>query len=307
VPDWKALVELDPSKNLLRVFNATGAPGRQGYPLTALHAVLPQSATHIWFSAKDYDLDYPVIGLLDTETLRISYWILAGPVQHGSVRDLVLDAAGNVWFACMANAAQGEQVAFLGRLNPLTRSTRYWLTSGVHEMWPDRRVGCWRLGAKNRLAATRIWLAERDCLSSNVYEFDTGSLAVSSVPFGSTNLSEGRFSVAVNQNNKANICYRDFVREYSGAASCRWPSTVATASANARRESFDAQMASFEVIPHPTKINSRNVDTNELVLSSCVRELTPDNPSICDMVERGADNSLWLGRDGGYEIGLYKP
>lgn len=305
VPGWQALVELDPGKNQLRFFNATGAPGRLGYPLLAVQAVLPQSATRIWFSAKDYDLDYPVIGLLDTEELRITYWILSGPSKDGEVGDLVLDAAGRVWFACQNYAAQGEQVAFLGMLNPTTRQTRYWLTSGVHEIWPDRRVGCIRLGAKNRLAATSVWLVSRNHYGSFVCKFDTETLAP--VNAANTNLNDGLFSIAIARNGHAIVCYRDFLNVYTGTPPCAGPTVFPSVLANARKEFCDANVSVFKVEPHRRSVTSRFVETNQVVLSSCMRELTPDNPSMCSIIQRGADNALWLGRELGYEIGIYTP
>lgn len=305
VPGWQALVELDPAKNLLRFFNATGAPGRLGAPLRGLEAVLPQSATRIWFCAKDYDLGLPLIGLLETEEMRITYWILGEPVTDGQVMDLVLDAAGRVWFACQSNAAQGEQVAFLGMLNPLTRSTRYWLTSGVHEIWPDRRVGARRVGARDRLAATSVWVARRDCNTSSVFAFDTDTLAP--LFAGSTTLSEGNFSIALAGNNKANICYRDFVREYSGASGCQWSHEVSSVVANARKEFCDAQVSGFETAPRRTRVTSHTVDTEELIVSSCLRDLTLNNSSLCDIIQKGSGRALWLGRETGNEIGLYTP
>lgn len=301
---WQALVELDPVTNELRFFNATGTSGQPGYPLTALASVLPQSATRIWFSAYDYTLDSAVIGVLDTAALRIDYWILGARGKDVQVRDLALDAAGRVWFACQTLAGEGEQVPFLGMLNPTTRSTRYWLTSGVYHIWPDRRVGCTRLGARNRLAATDIWQVTRNHHGSHVSRFDTTTLAA--VAVANTSLNEGNFSIAIDLNGHASTCYEDFVWVYKGTSTCVAPTVHPTVSANARKESCAAQVSVFKENPVTSKVSRRLVTTNE-VAGGCMRVLTPDNPSICDIIQAGSDKALWLGRSTGYEIGLYTP
>ena len=301
---WQALVELDPVTNELRFFNATGTSGQPGYPLTGLASVLPQSPTRIWFSAYDYTLDSAVIGLLDTAALHIDYWILGERGKDVQVRDLALDAAGRVWFACQTLADEGEQVPFLGMLNPMTRGTRYWLTTGVYRMWPDRRVGCTRLGARNRLAATDIWQVTRNHNGSWVSRFDTTTLAA--VAAGYVNLNEGNFAIAIDANGHANVCYEDFVRVYTATSTCLGPTIHEYVSANARSESCAAQVSVFKENPRTLKVPRRQVTTNA-VATTCTRDLTPDNPSICDIIQAGSNKSLWLGRITGYEIGLYTP
>jgi hypothetical protein len=303
--DWRALVELDPVANELRLFHATGTSGQPGYPLTTLSSVLPQSASRIWFSSYDYALDSAVVGLLDTVALRIDYWILGERAKDVQVRDLALDTAGRVWFACQANADEAEQVPFLGMLDPLTRGTRYWLASGVYHAWPDRRVGCTRLGARNRVAASEIWQVTRNHFGSSVARFDTTTLDAME-PGGHTNLNDGNFAIAVDANGRASICYEDFVRVYSGASTCVGPAVFATVSATARKESCAARVAAFDENPVACKVSRRVVTTNEAV-TPCTSELTPANPSICDIIHGGSKRELWLGRSSGYEIALYKP
>lgn len=304
---WKALAELDPVINQVRIFSADppdAEPDSRGHPFSSTRAVLPESATRIWFAGRDYARKVPLLGLLDTAAGRAHYWTLGGPATDASVEDLTLGADGRLWFACRANADSGEEVAFLGVLEPATRRVRYWLTGGIAPEWPDRMVGVQRLGARKRSAATAIWLVLRNHYGSSVFKVDTASEAFSYA--GGSNLNEGRFSIAFPRVNEAAVGYRDFVRIHKDRSGCLAPALMPTSTAIVGTGTRAVRMAAHKIEPVRAKVTRRTVNTTVLD-QTCLRDLTPDSPSIGDMLHADTGGRLWLGRETGYEIGLFTP
>lgn len=305
--DWNALGEFDPVLGQLRVFSSTATgPVNEGgaQPFATPRCVLPESETRIWFGARSYPGYFPLIGVLDTVSKRVASWTLGGPAEGCAIESLVIGADGRIWFGCSSMPREGEKTAFLGVLETRNRSVHYWLKTGISRIEPDRKVAVNSLGAHRPHAARHVWLVVRDRYSSILIRVDASTGAM--LQYGLSELTDGPFNIGVLNTRSVAVGYRDFFRMYDNVNGCRNPIEFETMTQSVRADTADAQMNSAKVKTVKTKLQVRTVQTAS-VEETCATTLTPDAPGMCGFLRAESNGRIWLGREGGNEIGLYTP
>lgn len=312
---WHALAELDPATSELRIFSADppdAVPQSAGFPFSGVCAVLPESATKIWFAARDYANNCPVIGVLDSAAGRASYWRLGGPATNHSVEDLVRGADGRIWFACHCSrdAPAGQDVVFLGVLDPSMRKLRYFLTPNMPAFMPDHWVGVRRLGARNRASASAIWLMLRYFYGASLLTVDTATDVISghagTVTYFDMPWAEGLFCIGFPRANEVAVGLRDVLRVCKDKTGCVSPGIFPHADEIVRAQTCNVAAAVYKPAPKVSKAPRRKV--NRAVLDmACTRDITPAAPGICGLAQGDTGGRLWLGHWVGSEIGLMTP